>query len=419
MKVWFLVFLTFTAQGAEKLLWPQCAVEAAAKNYDVLAAQQAVDAAKSRVRASYSPFLPQISADAGYARSNGSTDSTGLTLATGSTRQEYSYGLSAKQSLFSGFRDKAGMDRAKLDLEVAEANLKIAKAKLSSDLKSAFAQALYGEDQIKLAKEIEIRRKGNLDLVELRFESGRENRGSYLRSRAYLRQAQYETAQGQRALRVFRQDLLRLLARPDSTDIDADGDLTVPKLATPGRWDDLALQTPQYAANKAQAASAEKAVTVAEAQFFPELALTGAVGRRGASFPPSNDRWSLGVTLSLPLFPGGKNIFDSQTARAEERKAQFTFQGALSQLIVTLQDAYAKFQDAVERTEVQDEFLKAAQLRAEVARTKYTTGLLSFEDWDLIENDLINTQKSRLQSLRDAWLTEATWEQAQGKGVIP
>ena len=67
--------------------------------------------------------------------------------------------------------------------------------------------------------------------------------------------------------------------------------------------------------------------------------------------------------------------------------------------MVTLQSNYASLQDAVERIEVQEEFLKAAQLRAEVARTKYTTGLLSFDEWDLIENDLISTQKSHLQAL--------------------
>ena len=64
------------------------------------------------------------------------------------------------------------------------------------------------------------------------------------------------------------------------------------------------------------------------------------------------------------------------------------------------------------------EFLAAADLRAEIARTQYTTGLLSFEDWDLIENDLIDNQKAMLASLRDAVLAEAAWEQTLGKGAL-
>jgi hypothetical protein len=44
---------------------------------------------------------------------------------------------------------------------------------------------------------------------------------------------------------------------------------------------------------------------------------------------------------------------------------------------------------------------------------------MSFEDWDRIENDLIQRQKTVLQSQRDRVTAEAAWEQAQGKGVIP
>jgi hypothetical protein len=58
-------------------------------------------------------------------------------------------------------------------------------------------------------------------------------------------------------------------------------------------------------------------------------------------------------------------------------------------------------------------------LRAEIARSKYNNGLLSFEDWDLIENDLINRQKALLVSVRERVTAEAGWEQARGEGAIP
>ena len=47
------------------------------------------------------------------------------------------------------------------------------------------------------------------------------------------------------------------------------------------------------------------------------------------------------------------------------------------------------------------------------------SGLISFQDWDTIENDLISNQKTILVNLRDAIAAEAAWEQAQGKGYIP
>ena len=41
---------------------------------------------------------------------------------------------------------------------------------------------------------------------------------------------------------------------------------------------------------------------------------------------------------------------------------------------------------------------------ATIARGKYTTGLMTFEDWDLIENDLIAREKAALTTRRDAYL---------------
>ena len=63
--------------------------------------------------------------------------------------------------------------------------------------------------------------------------------------------------------------------------------------------------------------------------------------------------------------------------------------------------------------------MKAAQVRAEIARSQYTSGLLAFEDWDLIENDLIENEKQALLARRTAARAAAAWDRALGKGVLP
>jgi len=393
--------------ASEKLSWNDCAREVISKNHDLQSAEHAIERVRSQHRASYSPFLPQIFAEAGYNRN----DTFSL--------DEFFYGVSAKQSLFSGFRDKAQFERTKLDIEIEENRFQIAKAKVSADLKNAFAQMLYSAEQLKLSEEITARRKDNLELVQLRFESGRENKGSYLRNQAQLKQAQYEVAQAKRTRAVAQKDLLRVLARSFSSDVEIEGTLEIPKIVTKPNFEELVLRTPQYLVAKAEAQSAEKAVTIARGQFFPDLALHGSFSKTGAAFPPNENRFAFGVTLSFPLFPGGKNIFDLQSTRAERERSQSTLHALRDQLTVTLQDFFARFEDAVERTAVQEDFYIAAQMRADVARAKYTNGLLSFEDWDIIENDLISTKKTRLQSFRDAWLAEAAWEQATGQGTLP
>ena len=58
-------------------------------------------------------------------------------------------------------------------------------------------------------------------------------------------------------------------------------------------------------------------------------------------------------------------------------------------------------------------------MRATIARSQYTSGLLKFEDWDLIENDLIDNEKQWLTDQRDAVRAQTGWDRARGQGVIP
>ena len=87
--------------------------------------------------------------------------------------------------------------------------------------------------------------------------------------------------------------------------------------------------------------------------------------------------------------------------------------------LIKLKQAHAAFIEAHQKMEVDRAFSEATLAREKIARAKYNNGLLTFDNWDIIENDLINRQKASLQSQRDRVIAEAAWEQAQGKGVIP
>lgn len=80
---------------------------------------------------------------------------------------------------------------------------------------------------------------------------------------------------------------------------------------------------------------------------------------------------------------------------------------------------HAAFMDAIGLQKVAKEFLEASQVRAIISRGRYQAGLMTFEDWDLIETDLINRQKIELQSRRDVVFAEAALEQSQGKSAFP
>jgi len=404
-----------TSGRADDLLtWDDCVREAAARNADVRVARANLDASGYQTRAAYSGFYPQLSAGVSYNDVSGSSASP-----TTSSTSAYSTSVSITQNLFAGFQDQARVDQASANEETNEAVFVAAKAKLSQDLKTAFAGLLYAQNNIVLTENIVRRLEENLRLVELRFEGGRENKGSYLLTRASLSQARYENLQARQALRSAQAQLARVLGREQPGDLRvADG---VP-LSAPGAAPDFARlieATPEYRQAQAQQRAAAAGVQLARAPLFPSVNLTGSVARDGESWFPDDNRRVVGVNVSIPLFSGGRDYYGMKSAASSLEAAVSNKESVDRQILVRLNQTYAAFVESVEKLNVDSDFLQAATTRAEIARARYNNGLLSFDEWDRIENDLIQRQKAFLQSQRDRVTAEAGWEQARGAGVIP
>ena len=404
---------TSEALAAEPWTWDECVREVSRHNADLLAAQASVREARAKYHGSYSRFLPQVSADAGVDRG------TTTTHVGSSTLDENTIGLSVNETLFSGFRNEAQVGQQRANLQAAEASLAQVKAQVGFDLTSAIAQLLFAQEQTALAEAIATRRQENVRLVELRYQAGREHQGSYLRSRATFQQAVFDVEQAQRALQVAQQQLAKVMGRKDEAQLSVAGERRIAPMGEPPDFYALMLDSPTHRQAEAQARSAKAGVTIARSGFFPTVSATGSLSRRGTDWLPSDRRWLAGVMVSLPLLSGGQTFFDVRSAKAEHERSQASLESLDDQTVFALKQAFAAYQDAVGKVGVQEEFLHAAQVREEIARSQYTTGLLSFQDWDLIEDDLIANQKAMLTSRRDAVIAEATWERTQGKSPLP
>lgn len=398
--------------AAEPITW-RAAVEEAAQNHPELrAARETVRAAEYEERVARSGFLPQVSGNVTYTDADiGST--------TLNTTPQYAASVSVTQNLFAGFRDQAAVARASANREVSGISLEIAKARVSFELKAAFAALRFAQDNGRLAEDIVRRREENLRVVELRFESGRENRGSYLLSRARLEEARFERLQAQQAVTLARQQLARALGRTEPAEFVLVDDVPVQPPAPQVDIHGLALRTPDYRQAAAQERAAEAGIAIARAALLPSVNLTGSVARRGDSWYPGENVNSVGVSLSVPLYSGGRNYFGMQSAVASHAAASANRESVERQLLIRLRDAHNRYIQAVEKLRVDEELVAAAATRAEIARHRYDNGLMSFEDWDFIENDLVARQKTVLASRRERINAEAAWEQAQGTGVIP
>jgi len=421
-KILILALMCITSQGFanEPLTWEDCLREAGERNATLISAKESVNRAEAQVSSSHSPFLPQLTGSASYTQSGSEGPaSVNAPLGSASTQDQYSFGVTTSVNLFNGFRDSAQLGQSKATRDSQKAALQAQRATVHQDLKKAFAQLLYAQTVLSLNEEIEKRRKDNVDLVEMRFQGGRENKGSFLRSQASHRQAKFDVSQGTRNLRVAQKQLARLLGRDLLEPISIKGELaTKPVPKQEMNFRELAKQTPNAIQSSFEFKVAQEGVTKAWGAFYPALNLSGSLSRTGEEFFPTANRWSAGVTLTVPIFQWG-NFADVGAARAEERRAEVIVRNSEEQAGVRLEETFAALANAVERVEVQEQVVAAAKLRSEISKGQYSTGNISYNDWDIIENDLITQQQSLLSVRRDAVSAEANWEQALGKGDLP
>jgi len=407
--------------AADVLSWEDCVQEASQKNPDLRAAQENLRSSEFLAHAAMSGYFPQITASLSASREHvsGLSESSLGTTSRGTSSNSYSASITGSQNLFSGFQDWAKWHQAEANAQASQANLDTVRAKVSYDLKSAFAGLLYAQHSLELAKNIIQRREENFNLVELRFQSGNENKGSLLLSRAYLNDAKLGALQAEDAIRVAQSQLARILGRDRHDDLRVDGAVPVSLPPKDPAIVELVQRTPDHRQAKAIEKSAEGSVTLARGPFLPSLALVGSIGRQGDTFFPTTDAWSVGVTLSYPLFSGGRDYYFTRSALEVLAAASSSRASVDNEVRTRLTQALTGFIEAVERLKVDKSYLEAATAREEIGRSKYNNGLLSFENWDIIENDLIARQKNVLQSTRDRIVSEASWEQALGTGAIP
>ncbi|MDZ4816244.1 MAG: TolC family protein [Verrucomicrobiota bacterium] len=398
--------------GENTITWAEAVMEAAKRNPDLVASYAGVRGSRAGYYGTYSDFLPQVSVGSGFNRSG--TESQGFTTIS----ESYSGNLSARQTLFDGFRNVANVQTGKAQYQVSQANLQGVKSQVSFDLKRAFADLLFSQELVVLNEAIAERRRENARLVDFVFEGGRENRGNKLLSTASFHEAELGVSQSRRDRQVAQKELLRVLGRGGDGDIRVTGNFMPTPPKTKPDFFKIAEATPRLDVAEGQLDVAKAGVTRAQSQFFPQVAMTGSLLQSGNGFYPEDSGWAMGVSVSFPFFPGGKSLFDFQQAKAEFDSSQARLRGVSLQVGVDLERAYQDFLNSMERLAIDDELLEAIEVRAQIARSQYESGLISFQNWDDIENLLIIRRRQRLDSVRRSIIAEASWERAQGKGWI-
>ncbi len=396
------------SQGA--LGWADCVREAAKNHPDLISAKESIVQQEAAKAIAGSGRWPQASANMNAGSSwSGSTGSA----------NSFSYGVSGSQLIFDGFKTSNTVQSSVENVKAAQEGYLFTSATVRYRLRSAFVNLLKAQELQALTQEIYNIRKSNLDLIELRYKSGMEHKGALLTSQANVSQAQFNIDQARRGLESSRQQLIKELGRVKYSSVTVSGsfdagvvDARKPDLAA------LAANNPSLLKIDAQKKSAEFSLKASRGDFWPEVSLTGDVSRSDIHWPAEKQGSGAGVQVSLPLFEGGARMARLDQAKSSYRQLIEQERSTKDGIILSLEQAWDSYRDSVDTVGVQKAFLDAAEERAKIARQQYTVGLVTFDDWTIIEDGLVSSKLSYLNAQAQALLAEASWVQAKGETLV-
>lgn len=230
---------------------------------------------------------------------------------------------------------------------------------------------------------VALRRKA-LELVTTRRDNGAATDFDLARAEAELASTEAEAA----ALanrRAAVQNALAVLvgeAAPSFEIALGKSAITNPPAVPAGLPSELLERRPDIAAAEAQLAAANARIGVAKAAFFPAISLTGSFGYASGDIDrltnADSKLWSIGPSLYLPLFQGGRNQANLARSRAAFEENVALYRQRVLVAFREVQDALTATQLLGAQATAQDRAVEAARRAGSLAQTRFEAGFVSY-----------------------------------------
>jgi multidrug efflux system outer membrane protein len=243
-------------------------------------------------------------------------------------------------------------------------------------------------------RSVDLRRQA-ATLLRARFDHGSAPELDVSRAETELAVAEAESAAlAQR--RASLQNALAVLVGENAPQfaLPAQTDLIAPPVIPVGLPGELLERRPDIAAAERALASASARIGVAKAAFFPAISLTGSAGYASGQldqlFDWGSRAWSVGPSLYLPIFQGGRNRANLARSRAAYDEAVAQYRQRVLIAFREVQDALTATRLLIEQHDAQTRAVTNARRSADLSQRRYDAGYVSYLE-------VVDAQRTALQ----------------------
>ena len=375
-------------------------------NLDLRVAAGRVEEARANRGADRSAALPQITntVEALHERQIAQGFGPGASVPYQTNRLSGLLDMSWEVDLFGGIRRQ--VQAAAADLAAQQEDRRNVLVSLLGDVAANYAQLRGYQLRLDIARHNVAVQEDTAKLTRALVNAGQATERDVAQSEALLDSTKATLPLLDGALKVAVHRLSVLLGLEPAAlagELAASASLPlVPPDVPVGLPSDLLERRPDIRRAEAQLAAATERVGQAKADYFPKFSLTGSAGREATQLHDMTlglaNVFSIGPSVSLPIFTGGRVRSNVAVQVARVKQAQATYESTVLKALEETDNALVNFDNERERRDRLEQVVRASQTALGLAQIQYKAGLADFLTVLDTERTLAGNQDELAQS---------------------
>ncbi|MEI8175552.1 MAG: TolC family protein [Candidatus Omnitrophota bacterium] len=241
------------------------------------------------------------------------------------------------QTLFSGFKEFAGMSGSKQERAQRVYEYRRARQLLLGDIANAFYLLIEMREESRALTQTRWALLARIEELKARERLGRSRSSEVASARAQLYGVESEMVSVSKSEALAR-DLLEFLTGRSIDGVrDIDGKIAA--VGTEASYVSMAARRPDLEAARLARDVARNRLKIARSGFFPTVSVEGNYFT-GRSTQPTEAKWDAALMVNIPLFNGTETYGAVKEAASQERASDLAYQRTVRLSLQDVRDAY-------------------------------------------------------------------------------
>jgi outer membrane protein len=368
--------------------------------------QQQVETNVYRAEGAKSGYLPTVSANVGYTYL-APISQTKFPIGPGEyttlyfqPNNNFTSALTLNQTIFDFGKVKASVEKAKDDIKVSRANVEANKALLAAQVANIYYSIVYLKKAIVVQDSTLFTLRESKKLIDSRFKNGDALELDALTVKNNIDNADNRKADLQNMLDKQINLLYYTSGKSDLSNAEVNFDFNVGSALADSANTAAQKTNPDLVLTRLKIDQAKHDINLSKASALPVLNLTGSVGYKNGYQPDIFQvrfNYLVGVSLSIPLYQGGRYIHQTKAAESSLLQNQFSLENANSSLRRDIAQAIDDIKLNEEKIKNTTSMVQQAEMAMSMARARYKNGTIIYVELFTAQNNLQSAQLSKLQ----------------------